>query len=483
MSPSHSNAMVPAHLFPTTSPPEYTQGGITPGQAVTIAWAHRRITLVIAAVILALGFIGVSLWPRTYEATATLMVDFQVNDPLSEHEFPVGLLGSYMATQLDLARGNEVLHSAIDALKLTKDEDFTEGWNGEGGQESLKDFIALKLAKNLTVEQGRLGSQLIHVTYADTKAQRAAQIANAIAEAYSEQQRERTTGPANQRAKRYNEQLDELKDKVNRAQEQFTQFRRKSGLIDSESHYDVDVLLLSNLETRLAEAQTARRAAEARLAGNQSVEKEVLTSNTVQGLKSQLAQHHARLAELSATLGPKHPQVVEIKAQIAAIQRSLGGELGAYRGNAEGELASARKLEASLTDAVAAQRAKVLAVRQQQDEGAKYQLELASAQAVYKKALDGHDQVMFASTGGYHNVAFVSRATPPPKPNKSKTMVVLALCALMAGALGLAVPFAYELVNRRVRCRDDVERDLGMPVLIELGRSDGRELALAGGAA
>ena len=35
--------------------------------------------------------------------------------------------------------------------------------------------------------------------------------------------------------------------------------------------------------------------------------------------------------------------------------------------------------------------------------------------------------------------------------------------------LGLGLPLLYELLNRRVRCRDDVERDHGIPVLIELG--------------
>jgi len=37
------------------------------------------------------------------------------------------------------------------------------------------------------------------------------------------------------------------------------------------------------------------------------------------------------------------------------------------------------------------------------------------------------------------------------------------------GFLGLVVPLIYELTNRRVRCRDDLERDSGVPVLAEFG--------------
>jgi hypothetical protein len=35
--------------------------------------------------------------------------------------------------------------------------------------------------------------------------------------------------------------------------------------------------------------------------------------------------------------------------------------------------------------------------------------------------------------------------------------------------LGLGIPLGYELFNRRVRCRDDLERHHGIPVLAEFG--------------
>jgi hypothetical protein len=36
--------------------------------------------------------------------------------------------------------------------------------------------------------------------------------------------------------------------------------------------------------------------------------------------------------------------------------------------------------------------------------------------------------------------------------------------------LALAGPFGYELLlNRRLRCRDDLERHFGFPVLVQLG--------------
>lgn len=74
---------------------------------------------------------------------------------------------------------------------------------------------------------------------------------------------------------------------------------------------------------------------------------------------------------------------------------------------------------------------------------------------------------MFASMGNYTNVSLVSEATPPVKASKPRVLVYLLLAAMAGGFFGLFVPLVYELANRRVRCRDDFERDSGVPVLAE----------------
>jgi uncharacterized protein involved in exopolysaccharide biosynthesis len=130
----------------------------------------------------------------------------------------------------------------------------------------------------------------------------------------------------------------------------------------------------------------------------------------------------------------------------------------------------AQRLEQNMQKAVSEQRTKVLAKGQLHDEAAKYLLELDSAQTVYKRALEGYDQVMFASAGHYTNVTFVSRATPPVKASKPKILTGLILGCMAAAILGLGIPLGFELFNRRVRCRDDLERHHGIPVLVEFAR-------------
>jgi polysaccharide biosynthesis transport protein len=446
---------------------EYEEPAISPAQIGAILWAYRKISVLIAAAIVVAVGVGCMLWPRTYEATATLMVNFDVYDPLSGREFPIGLLGSYMATQVELARGSEVLLPVIERLQLTRSKTYIAGY--KGGATGLPHWVETLVRKRLLVEQGRFGSQLIYLRYAASSAEEAAQVANTVADVYAEQQHQRLTGPASDRAQRYTAQLGELKAKVDLAQDEVSAFRSRSGVIDSDLSGDVSLQLLTTLEHRLQEIQNVRRVAQTRADADASVGSEVLGSTMIQSLKTQLALQNSQMAELRASLGGRHPQVQALQAQINVTQRALGAEQSAYSGNARDALVAATRLEGQIQAAAEEQRAKVAAIRQLQDDGAKYQLALESAQTVYKRALEGYDQVMFASTGGYTNISFVSRAVPPPRPSKPKVMLAMLLAVIAGGGLGLVLPIVYELFNRRIRCRDDLERDHGIPVLAELG--------------
>ena len=266
--------------------------------------------------------------------------------------------------------------------------------------------------------------------------------------------------------------MAELKAKVTAAQERVTQFRRRSGLSDIAGRNDSDAQALSSLEQQLLDVQSTQRVAEARGVGVRAVSGDVLTSPTIQVLKRELTTQEAQLAQLGTTYGSQHPKLLELKSQITATRSALAREIGAYTNNNSTQVLAGRQLEKSLGRAVNDQRARDLAVRQQQDEGAKFLLELESAQAVYKRALEGYDQIMFASDGKLTNVSLMSRAIPAVTATKPKKLKYLLAGAMAAAFAGLTGPLVYELwLRRRVRCRDDLERDFGMPVLVEFERS------------
>jgi polysaccharide biosynthesis transport protein len=372
-----------------------------------------------------------------------------------------------MASVVQLMESAEVLLPVIERLHLTQDAHYTAGYRGD--RSSLAEYVKENLLKDLEFESGRGGSQLIYVTASARDPILAAQIANTLVDTYLNQESQRRSGPESDRAKRYAQELTELKSKVNAAQDQVTAFRQKAGVTDvTARNSNVQADLLTSLETRLQEAQNARRAAEVKAAEDQRVTSGAAASVTIQSVRSQLNIEKAQLAQMRATMGVQHPKVIELQNQIDANQRILDSEFNTYAAGASSDLTAARQLEAKLQAAVAEQRSKALSVSRMEDEGTKYVLELESAQAVYKRALEGYDQIMFASGARATNMNLVSQAVPQlnaTKPDKVKLLLVGLAVGILLGLLG---PMGYELIfNRRIRCRDDFERGFAIPVLME----------------
>jgi succinoglycan biosynthesis transport protein ExoP len=470
MNRSHLPVGAPVGLGPSAEEP--AAGGISVLQIVSILrcyWWHSLLTVIVS---IALSFVVIKMLPKSYLATATLMFNYENKDVLAGREFPAvgGGNGSYMTTQIELIMSRVVLQPVIDRLKLTTDKDFVGGFVGTPA--ALNEAVTKALHDLVQVQPGT-GGQLLYISAPAKTPERAAELANAVADEYLKQERERTNQPAVERADRYSQQLRELRERAVVAQDRVTEFRQQHGLTEMVvfGAGDTEGADLHGLQDKLQAAQNQRRELESRQISANTSANAVLDSGNIPSLRAMLATLDGQMAQLRATLGPRHPKVLELESQIQATRRALAGEIQSLGANNTVQLARARQLEAKYQAALDAERTRLLARRGLQDEGAKLLLELQSAQSNYKKALDGYDEIMFATAGNYKDVTLISRADPPAKPAKpAKLKFFLLACAASFG-LGAALPFGYELfLNRRLRCRDDLERHFGIPVLAQLQR-------------
>ena len=449
-------------------PQAYASPGISLTQIITIIRARWKLSLIVFLVASVISVIAAKAIPKTYAATATLLLNYETNDPLASTIAPGAMLGNYMATQMELMQSPEVLRPVVEQLGLNNKPEYMAGYRGEG---TALEWVEFQIRKNLDVEQGNQGSQLVHITYTARDPDESAAVANAVADSYLQEQIRLENQPAVDRAKRYTEELEQLKEKVQHAEEAIADFRKRSSpeLVDVDLKNEPDRTLLTSLEERLAEAQSTRRAAEAHSAEIQKsgISDDALGSNTVQNLKSNIAALEAKRSELAVTLGPKHPQVVQLESQIQTAKQNLDETLRTFSDNKVLSIDTSRNLEAKLQAAIAQEQQRVSRLQLLREESVKYQLELESAQAVYKRALEGYDPILFAANNPTTNIRFTNRATRPLTPTKGKSKKLAMIGAVLGIVLGVGLPFLYELFNRRIRCRDDIERDIGMPVIAE----------------
>ncbi|HEX4049377.1 MAG TPA: GumC family protein [Steroidobacteraceae bacterium] len=462
--PHLTDAPAPA---PEASLEQEPASGLSVQQIYTIVRHYWKLSATIAAALFVVLAVVIKLMPKSYTATATLIVNTPHDNPLPNGQSGNDL-ADYVATQAELIASPAVLVPVVDRLHLAQDPSLRGGSGGQSAA-ALRAYAARNLAQSLQVEEGR-GGQLLQIEVSTGNPDQSALIANTISDVYLLEDRQRANDPVSQQAQLSSQELDQLRAKVVAAQAQVTAFREAHGLASIGSDAtDAENVSLQNLQTRLQDAQNQRRSLEAQQAGQIDSGNEALTSPRVGALRTQLADLQGKLAALRPTLGPRHPEILSLEAQVTATQREMRDAIGTLSSNIGTQLSRTQALESELTQAVAAQQTKVMQLRQVQDQGSKLALELQSAQSVYKQALDGFEQVKFDTAQNFANVSLVNRATAPIEPSKPKKMQLLALAFLASLAGGVALPFLYELwIDRRVRCRDDLERGLGIRVLAQM---------------
>jgi uncharacterized protein involved in exopolysaccharide biosynthesis len=235
-------------------------------QVMLIVRAHWKKILIIALSIMIVGGTGIKLLPKSYTSTATLKVDADLKDPLAGEAGPEER-GGYIPTEIQLMRSDDVLLAVVDHLGLTRNKEFAAGYSGDPA--NLREWVKEKLYKDLEIQQGVEGSLLINVSATSRDSLMAAKLANAVADAYVDQERRRLDDPAAERARRYGEQLAELKSKVSVAEDQLAAFRQRTGITDPTGQKTADLEALAAMEKRLEEAKNARREAEVQAAAQQ----------------------------------------------------------------------------------------------------------------------------------------------------------------------------------------------------------------------
>ncbi|HEY9447196.1 MAG TPA: chain length determinant protein EpsF [Burkholderiales bacterium] len=417
------------------------------------------------------------LMPKQYTATATVVVDSKATDAITGNLLPPPL----MATQLEVIRSHRVALDVVNGTRLTESpiarQQFVEQTENKG---SIKDWWADRLLLNTDVK-ARRDSNLIDIQFTAQDSRFASLVANAFARAYMDVTLALTLEPFRQTSSFYDEQLKNLRTNLERAQARLAGHLQRYGIVVTDERLDVENSRLEELYSQLAQVQAdardastrERKAAEYAKAGRSPEEiPEVLANPLIQSLKSELLRAEAKLKETSAILGPRHPQYQKQKSEIDALRQKLDQEIG-YAVGGMTTLSSIHATRAAeLTQAVAAQKEKMLRLKGQRDEASVLQADVESAQKSYDAAQQRYTTTTLASRTSNTNVAMLNPAVEPAEPSSPKIFRNL-LVGIIAGLIvGLNLAFAFEVFDRRVRTGEDIGAELALPVLgVMEGRS------------
>lgn len=432
---------------------------------------------VVAAAVLAALVVSLLL-PKSYKATASVLVDANKDEQsLSTVLVPQRERVSFMQTQMDILTSDRVARKAVQDLKLKQDAAWQTAFTEEtGNRGSLEDWLVESLLKRLKLETSQ--SNVIQVSYASGDPRFATAAANAFAQAYIDTTLELRVEPTRQAAAWFGEQLKGLRASLEGAQAKLTDYHRSQGIISADERLDVENTRLGELSSQLVRTQDQAIDLEARdrqarelLARGASPDRlpDVLASPTIQKLNADLVLGEAKLQELSTQYGANYPLVQRQVSENQGLRDRLDAEMKKVLAGVGYSKLQSRTRETEVARALAAQRARLLELKESRNELAVLTRNVETAQRTYDTAMQRSVVNQVESRASQSNVALLNPAVVPRKPSHPRIVLNVVLAALVGTLLGIGAVMLLELLDRRVRSRDDLELALNAATLPVLG--------------
>ena len=431
--------------------------------------------LVLAATVLAATVVSFLL-PKTYKATASLLVDAKDEQSLS-NVLPLILPQeklSYLQTQMDIITSKRVARKVVQDLKLPENAAMRAAFEkAAAGYGSIDDWLIEGLLNKLKVETSL--SSIIQVTFSSPDPRQSAAIANAFAKAYIDTMLELRVEPTRQAAAWYDEQLKSLRANLEDAQAKLTNYLQREGIVSADERLDVDSTRLGALSDQVVKAQEQTfqwnaREQQARdfLKRGASLDKlpDVLDNPFIQRLKTDLHQGEAKLRELATQYGSNYPQYQRQLSENRSLRQKLDVEMRKVVAGIESSARQSRQREADLAKAMAVQRARLLELKDNRNEFTVLRRNVESAERAYDTAMQRHVVSQVESRASQTNVTVLNPAAVPGRPSQPKIKLNIALSVVVGTMLGIGIVMLMEMVDRRVRSGGDLA--LEVPLLAVL---------------
>lgn len=434
--------------------------------------------LVLLATVAAAAVVSL-LIPPAYRATVSLLVDVRDEQSLSNAQRALMLPQermTYMQTQIDVITSNKVARKVAQDLKLADNPEARERFAEEDtGRGSIEEWLGEGLLQGLKVETSQ--SNILTVSYVSGDPELAAAIANGFAKAYMDTMLELRVNPTRQAATWFDEQLKTLRVNLEAAQAKLTDYQRKQGIVASDERNDVAHSRLADLSAQLVKAQgqsfdylTREERAREFVRGGASPDRlpDVLSNPHIQKLNGELLAGEARLQQLASQYGPNYPLYQRQVSENQALRQQLNSEMSKILSGMENARRQSQQHEQELQRAISAQRSQLLQDKVKRNELAVLTRDVESAQRTYDAALQRSIVSRVESRASEANVNLLAAATAPRRPYRPRIGLNLALAAIVGSILGLGVVIMGELMNRRVRLREDLDLSPEAPLLVVL---------------
>jgi len=436
-------------------------------QFLIILKARVKIILITFGLIVLTTLVVNLLTAKVYKATTSIVLNYKGVDPVTGLTLPAQLMPGYMATQIDIITSPTVAIKVVDQLKFAENEQAQAQFNkATKGKGDIREWFGNLLLNNLEAKPSR-ESSVIEISFTGTDPDFAAGVANAFADAYQKTNIQLKVEPAQKAAEFLGEQTKTLRTNLEAAQSKLSKYQQEKGLTSVMGNLDVESARLNDLSSQLVSAQSQSfdsTSRQQRTTGNGDESPDVAANPVVQNLKIEITRAESKFSELSQRLSDGHPQYQAAKAELDKLKSQLLEETRRATTTIGGTAHIHQQRESDIRAALAAQKARVLELNLTRDELSVLQRDVENAQRAMDTASQRFTQTTLEGSANQADIAVLTPASAPRKAAGPRVLFNLILSIFLGAILGVGVGLLTEMMDRRVRSREDLSEDLQLPV-------------------
>lgn len=475
------------------------------GVAALIEVIKRRRSVLGGAVVLGavLSLLATAMAEPRYTATAQILAlprSTQVFE-LTDNNLPTSSESAFVDNQVEILKSSTLLERLTEKLRLKDINEFKYVKDSRSLLSYLNPLSWLRKdepASTITQDQAepatdpatvkiinqlrgqisikRVGvSQLISINATSTSPRRAAELANTLVDLYLVDQLDTRIDSIKRTNSWLDSQLEDLRTKLQKAEQAVEQYRAANNLLDiggksmtDQQRADFNSQLV-NARADLAEKEARRQqmADILQRGGDVQTLNEVLQSDVISRLRAQQAEIARRQAELSSRYGDLHPSVVNIKAEMADVERQIVAESRRIMSNLDNEAAVARARLNTLTSSLGQLDRSAAVNERAMVRLGELQREANSTRQLYESLLEGYKKsfVLGNSDSADPVARKTSEAIVPNHPSYPNTGVFLSIGIILSLAISVALIALLEALDRGFRSAEQVQQYLGLPHL------------------
>ena len=454
-----------------------------------------------------LAAIHVNSLTPIYRATSSLLIESQDENVVSIQQ----VYGAndryyeYYQTQLGIIKSRNLAAKVVDKLNLVNHPDFKVATSSPAKDEPtgiwqyLPDFLSnlfkqkpknpvhtkiiastprdIAIDRVLGMEDVTIfnDSHLFNISFDSADPVMAANLANALAEAYIDDSLEARMEMTKRASTWITDQLKGLKQKVDESEQALQDFLNREKLINANGVDTLAVKQLNDLSTQLVDAKRNRNEAQElyrqiiALDGQPYTAYEsipaVLEDNLVGLAKTTQSNAERKVSELAKRYGPKHPKMIAAEAELEVANKNLQTQIMNVVESVKKQYSLAQAEEAHVSSALDSTKHDLTEINKKSHELKTLEYDVNSNRQLYDMFLTRFKETTATDNLKATNARIVDHAVVPQypyKPDKHRFLMIAFMLGL-AGSLLLA--FLIGKLDNTLNDSLQVENRLFIPVL------------------